>query len=200
MLKEIRPAILMIVAMTVLTGLIYPLGMTGIAQLLFPRQANGSLVEKDGKVVGSELIGQNFADEKYFHGRPSATTEPDPKDPTKTVPTPYAADNSAGSNAGPTSKALIDRVREDAGKLRAENPSAPVPVDLVTTSASGLDPDITPAGALFQVPRVAKARNLPEQQVRDLVEHSIEGRLLGVIGEPRVNVLKLNLALDSVGK
>ncbi len=200
MLKEIRPAILMIVAMTVLTGLIYPLGMTGIAQLLFPRQANGSLVEKDGKVVGSELIGQNFADEKYFHGRPSATTEPDPKDPTKTVPTPYAADNSAGSNAGPTSKALIDRVREDAGKLKAENPSAPVPVDLVTTSASGLDPDITPAGALFQVPRVAKARNLPEQQVRDLVEHSIEGRLLGVIGEPRVNVLKLNLALDSVGK
>jgi K+-transporting ATPase ATPase C chain len=200
MLKEIRPAILMIAAMTVLTGLIYPLGMTGIAQLLFPRQANGSLVEKDGKVVGSELIGQNFADEKYFHGRPSATTEPDPKDPTKTVPTPYAADNSAGSNAGPTSKALIDRVREDAGKLRAENPSAPVPVDLVTTSASGLDPDITPAGALFQVPRVAKARNLPEQQVRDLVEHSIEGRLLGVIGEPRVNVLKLNLALDSVGK
>jgi len=200
MLKEIRPAILMIVAMTVLIGLIYPLGMTGIAQLLFPRQANGSLVEKDGKVVGSELIGQNFADEKYFHGRPSATTEPDPKDPTKTVPTPYAADNSAGSNAGPTSKALIDRVREDAGKLKAENPSAPVPVDLVTTSASGLDPDITPAGALFQVPRVAKARNLPEQQVRDLVEHSIEGRLLGVIGEPRVNVLKLNLALDSVGK
>ena len=200
MLKEIRPAIMMIIAMTIITGLVYPLGMTGIAQLLFPRQANGSLVEKDGKVVGSELIGQNFADEKYFHGRPSATTEPDPKDPTKTVPTPYAADNSAGSNAGPTSKALIDRVREDAGKLKAENPSAPVPVDLVTTSASGLDPDITPAGALFQVPRVAKARNLPEQQVRDLVEHSIEGRLLGVVGEPRVNVLKLNLALDSVGK
>ncbi len=200
MLKEIRPAILMIAVMTILTGLAYPLGMTGIAQLAFPRQANGSLIEKDGNVIGSELIGQNFADDKYFHGRPSATTEPDPKDPTKTVPTPYAADNSAGSNAGPTSKALIDRVREDTERLKTENPSAPVPIDLVTSSASGLDPDITPAGALFQVPRVAKARKLPERQVRDLVERSIEGRFLGVIGEPRVNVLKLNLALDSFGK
>src|SRR5581483_3730518 len=144
MLKQIRPAILMIVVMTVITGIAYPLAMTGIAQVLFPHQANGSLIPgKDGKIIGSELIGQNFTSDKYFHGRPSATTEPDPKDPTKTVPTPYAADNSAGSNAGPTSKALVDRVTEDVGKLKAENPSMPIPVDLVTTSASGLDPDIT---------------------------------------------------------
>jgi potassium-transporting ATPase KdpC subunit len=201
MLKEIRPAIVMIVAMTIITGLIYPLGMTGIAQLVFPHQANGSLIEKDKKVIGSELIGQNFTDDKYFHGRPSATTEPDPKDATKTVPVPYAADNSSGSNAGPTSKALIDRVTGDAGKLHAENPSMPVPVDLVTTSASGLDPDITPAGALFQVPRVAKARSLSEDQVKRLVADNTQERFLGVIGEPRVNVLKLNLALDaSAGK
>jgi K+-transporting ATPase ATPase C chain len=201
MLKEIRPAIVMIVAMTIITGLIYPLGMTGIAQLVFPHQANGSLIEKDKKVIGSELIGQKFTDDKYFHGRPSATTEPDPKDATKTVPVPYAADNSSGSNAGPTSKALIDRVTEDAGKLHAENPSMPVPVDLVTTSASGLDPDITPAGALFQVPRVAKARSLSEDQVKRLVADNTQERFLGVIGEPRVNVLKLNLALDaSAGK
>jgi K+-transporting ATPase ATPase C chain len=201
MLKEIRPAIVMIVAMTAITGLIYPLGMTGIAQLVFPHQANGSLIERDRTVIGSELIGQNFTDDKYFHGRPSATTEPDPKDPTKTVPVPYAADNSSGSNAGPTSKALIDRVTEDAGKLHAENPSMPVPIDLVTTSASGLDPDITPAGALFQVPRIAKARSLTEDQLRQLIAGNTQERFLGVIGEPRVNVLKLNLALDaSAGK
>jgi len=198
MVKQIRPAIVMIVAMTIITGLVYPLGMTGIAQLAFPYQANGSLIEKDGKVIGSALIGQNFADEKYFHGRPSATTEPDPNDATKTVPVPYAADNSAGSNAGPTSKALVDRVTEDAGKLKGENASTPIPVDLVTTSASGLDPDITPSGALFQVPRVAKARGLREDQVRQLVEANVDGRLLGVIGEPHVNVLKLNLALDAL--
>ena len=197
MLKQIRPAIVMIVAMTIITGLLYPLGMTGIAQLVFPHQANGSLIEKDGKVIGAALIGQNFTDDKYFHGRPSATTEPDPKDATKTVPVPYAADNSSGSNAGPTSKALLDRVKDDTAKLQAENPATPVPVDLVTTSASGLDPDVTPAGALFQVPRIAKARCLPQDRVRQLVEANTEGRFLGVIGEPRVNVLKLNLALDA---
>ena len=198
MLKQIRPAILMIVFLTVITGLIYPLGMTGLGQLLFPHQANGSLIEKNGKPIGSELIGQNFTGAKYFHGRPSATTEPDPKDSTKTVPVPYAADNSIGSNYGPTSKALIARVKDDAAKLRAENPSAPVPVDLVTSSASGLDPDLTPAAALFQVPRVAKARGLSETAVRRLVESHVDGRVFGIIGEPRVNVLKLNLDLDAM--
>ena len=197
-MKHIRPAIVMIIAMTVITGLIYPLAMTGIAQAVFPYQANGSLIEKDGKVIGSELIGQDFSSDKYFHGRPSATTETDPKDPTKTVPVPYAADNSAGSNLAPTSKALVDRVKDDAAKLAQENPGKPIPVDLVTTSASGLDPDITPAGALFQVPRVAKARGLTEDKVRQLVEDQTTGRLLGIIGEPRVNVLKLNLALDAL--
>jgi K+-transporting ATPase ATPase C chain len=197
-MKHIRPAIVMIVAMTVITGLIYPLMMTGIAQAVFPYQANGSLIEKDGKVIGSALIGQNFTSNKYFHGRPSATTEPDPKDATKTVPVPYAADNSAGSNLGPTSKALVDRVKADAATLAKENPGTPIPSDLVTTSASGLDPDITPAGALFQVPRVAKARGLPEAKVRQLVEDQTTGRLIGIIGEPHVNVLKLNLALDEL--
>lgn len=200
MLKQIRPAILMLVAMTVITGLAYPLAMTGIAETIFPHQANGSLVEKDGKLIGSSLIGQNFVGDTYFHGRPSATTDTDPADATKTVAAPYNAQNSGGSNAGPTSKALMDRVKADADKLAAENPSAPVPVDLVTTSASGLDPDITPAAALFQVPRVAKARNLPENRVRQLVNDHIDGRLFGVIGESRVNVLGLNLALDALGK
>jgi K+-transporting ATPase ATPase C chain len=198
MLRQIRPAIMMIIVMTVITGLIYPLGMTGIAQILFPRQANGSLVEADGKVIGSSLIGQNFTQDKYFHPRPSATTEPDPKDATKTIAVPYAADNSVASNLGPTAQPLADRVKVDAAKLHQENPNAPVPVDLVTTSASGLDPDITPAGALFQVPRVAKARGLSEDRLRQLVADSTEGRFLGVLGEPRVNVLKLNLALDAV--
>jgi len=198
MLRQIRPAIVMIVVMTVITGLIYPLGMTGIAQLVFPHQANGSLIEKDGKVIGSELIGQNFTDDKYFHGRPSATTDTDPNDATKTVPAPYNAANSSGSNLGPTSQALIDRVKDDAEKLKAENSSAPIPVDLVTTSASGLDPDITPAAAEFQVPRVAKARNLSQDKVRTLVADMTQDRSLGILGERRVNVLKLNLALDAL--
>jgi K+-transporting ATPase ATPase C chain len=198
MLKQIRPALTMMVLMTAITGLIYPLGMTGLAQLLFPHQANGSLIEKNGKVIGSELIGQNFVAPKYFHGRISATSEPDPKDASKTISVPYAADNSAGSNLGPTAKALMDRVKTDTAKLQAENPGTPVPVDLVTSSASGLDPDLTPAAALFQVPRVAKARGLSEDAVRKLVESHVESRFLGLIGEPHVNVLQLNLALDAM--
>jgi len=196
MIKHLLPAIMLTILMTALTGLAYPLAMTGIAQRLFPHQANGSLIERDGKVIGSELIGQNFTGDGYFHGRPSATTDTDPNDPTKTVPAPYNAGNSGGSNYGPTSKALVDRVKEEAEALAAQNPSAPVPVDLVTTSASGLDPDITPAAALFQVPRVAKARKLSEDQLRRLVNDNTAGRLFGVLGEPHVNVLKLNLALD----
>src|SRR5258707_1349990 len=198
MFRQIRPAIVMIVVMTVLTGLIYPLGMSGIAQLVLPHQANGSLIEKDGKVIGSELIGQNFTDDKYFHGRPSATTDTDPNDATKTVPAPYNAANSAGSNLGPTSQALIDRVKDDAEKLKAENSSTPIPVDLVTTSASGLDPDITPAAAEFQVPRVATARNLSQDKVRALVADMTQDRLLGILGEKRVNVLKLNLDVEEI--
>lgn len=198
MLKEIRPAIVMMVLLTVLTGLAYPLAMTGLAQLVFPRQANGSLIEKEGKMIGSALIGQNFADPRYFHGRPSATSDTDPNDSSKTVPAPYNAANSSGSNAGPTSKALIERIQGDVGRLKAENPGASVPVDLVTTSASGLDPHVTPAGALFQVPRVAKARGLLEARVRELVQQHVEGRFLGVLGEPAVNVLRLNLALDAL--
>src|SRR5258707_6194837 len=197
MLREIRPAIILVVALTIITGLIYPLAMTGIAGVIFPYRAQGSMVERDGKVVGSELIGQEFTSEKYFHGRPSATVAPDPADSTKTVPAPYNAANSGGSNLGPTSKALNDRVKEDVEKLKAENPSTPVPVDLVTTSASGLDPDISPESALFQLPRVAKARNMPEDRVRQLVTEKTLGRLAGLLGEPRVNVLALNLALDA---
>src|SRR5450432_3921136 len=170
MLKEIRPAIVLVVALTVLTGLAYPLAMTGVAGGIFPQQAQGSLIEKDGKVIGSTLIGQVFADDKYFHGRPSATNTPDPKDSTKTVDAPYNAANSGGSNLGPTNKALLDRVKGDVDKLKEENASAPVPIDLVTTTASGLDPHISPEAALFQVPRVAKARNLLEDRVRQLVE------------------------------
>jgi K+-transporting ATPase ATPase C chain len=197
MLREIRPAILVLVVLTLITGLVYPLAMTAIAGVIFPKQAEGSLIERDGKVVGSALIGQEFKDDKYFHGRPSATTAPDPADATKTVPAPYNAANSSGSNLGPTSKALNDRVKEDVDKLKAENGTSPVPVDLVTTSASGLDPDISPDGALFQVPRVAKARNLPEDRVRQLVAQNTQTRLIGLFGEPRVNVLALNLALDA---
>jgi len=196
MLKELRPAIVILIALTLVTGLVYPLAITGIAQVLFPYQAGGSMIERDGNVVGSALIGQQFGDEKYFHGRPSATTTPDPNDPTKNVDAPYNAANSGGSNLGPTSKVLAERLAGDVDKLKAENPAMPVPVDLVTTSGSGLDPHISPAAALFRVPRVAKARNLPQERVRALVEAQTEGRWLGLIGEPRVNVLALNLALD----
>jgi K+-transporting ATPase ATPase C chain len=199
MLKQIRPALVMITVMTALTGLAYPLGMTGLAQLVLPHQANGSLIERNGKVIGSAVIGQNFAAPNYFHGRPSATTDTDPNDAAKTVPSPYNAANSVGSNLAPTAQPLIDRVKADAATLQAENPGTPVPVDLVTTSASGLDPDITPAGALFQVPRVAAARKLPPERVRQLVAEHTEGRLFGIIGEPHVNVLQLNLALDALG-
>jgi len=198
MLKNIRPAIVLVVALTLITGLVYPLAMTGIAGVIFPYQAQGSLIEKDGKVIGSVLIGQEFTDARYFHGRPSATNAPDPKDSTKTVDAPYNAANSMGSNLGPTSKALAERIAGAADSLKKENPSAPVPVDLVTTSGSGLDPDISPEAALFQVPRVAKARSLPEARVRALVESRTEGRTFGLLGEPRVNVLKLNLALDDL--
>ena len=198
MVREIRPAIVVLLALTLITGLAYPLAMTGIAQAIFPNQAQGSLIARDGTVVGSALIGQQFTSDKYFHGRPSATTAPDPNDSTKTVPAPYNAANSGGSNLGPSNKALIDRVQSDMEALKKENPSMPVPADLVTTSASGLDPDISPEAALFQVPRVAKVRNLPEDRVRQLVTDNTQGRLLGLLGEPRVNVLQLNLALDKL--
>ena len=198
MMKQFRPAIMMIVVMTLITGILYPLGITGIAQALFPYQAKGSLIQQNGKVIGSALIGQNFTSNKYFHGRPSATNAPDPKDPMKTINAPYNAANSSGSNLGPTSKALVDRVKKDAADLKAQNPGMPLPVDLVTTSASGLDPDITPAAALFQVPRVAKARGMVEDQVRQLVDSHTASRILGVFGEPHVNVLNLNRALDAM--
>jgi potassium-transporting ATPase KdpC subunit len=197
MLKEIRPAMIVLIVLTLITGLAYPLAMTAIAGAIFPKQAQGSLIEKNGKVVGSALIGQEFKDDKYFHGRPSATSAPDPADSTKTVPAPYNAANSGGSNLGPTSKALNDRVKEDVEKLKGENSSVAVPVDLVTTSGSGLDPDISPEGALFQVPRVAKASQIPEDRVRQLITENTQGRLAGLLGEPRVNVLALNLALDA---
>jgi K+-transporting ATPase ATPase C chain len=199
MLRELRPAIVILVALTIVTGLIYPLAMTGAAQLVFPYQSQGSLIEQGGKTVGSVLIGQAFTEDKYFHGRLSATTAPDPSDASKTVAAPYNAANSGGSNLGPTSKALADRLQQDVAKLKAENPSASVPADLVTASGSGLDPDISPEAALFLVPRVAHARGLSEDRVRALVAAQTEGRLMGWLGEPRVNVLRLNLALDRSG-
>jgi K+-transporting ATPase ATPase C chain len=198
MLRELRPAIVVFIALMLVTGLAYPLAMTGVAQALFPWQANGSLIEKDGKVIGSALIGQHFSSDRYFHGRPSATLGPDPADSSKSVPLPYNAANSMGSNLGPTSKALLERVRADVDKLKAENPNAPVPIDLVTTTGGGLDPHISPEAAFFQVPRIAKARILPEDRVRTLVSQHIEDRFLGVLGEPRVNVLSLNMALDRI--
>jgi len=198
MLKEIRPALVVLIMLTAITGLAYPLAITGAAQAIFPAQANGSLIVRDGHVIGSELIGEQFGSDKYFHGRPSATTAPDPKDASKSVPSPYNAANSGGSNLGPTSRDLAGRVKADVAKLKAENPSGTVPVDLVTTSASGLDPHISPEAAFFQVARVAKARNIPETTIRALVTSQTEGRLWGFLGEPRVNVLKLNLALDKL--
>lgn len=198
MLVHFRPAFVLLVLFTLLTGLAYPLAVTGVAQIVFPRQANGSLIEKDGAVVGSGLIGQNFSSARYFAPRPSATSAPDPQDATKTVDAPYNAANSSGSNLGPTSKTLVDRVaaavksRQDAGW------SLPVPVDAVTASASGLDPEISPANAFAQVPAVAKARGFDEAKIRELVAQNIETRWLDLIGEPRINVLALNLALDEL--
>ena len=196
MLSNIRPALVMIVLMTLITGIAYPLAMTGIAGVLFPHQAGGSMTVVDGKVVGSDLIGQNFTRADYFHPRPSATTDTDPADATKTVPAPYNAANSSGSNLGPTAQALSDRVKDDIARLKAENPGAAIPGDLVTTSGSGLDPDISPQAAAFQVPRVARARGMPEQVLRQLIAANTQGRLGGLLGEPRVNVLALNLAVD----
>ena len=198
MWREIRPAIVVLVVLTTITGLLYPLAVTGIAGLVFPHKAQGSLIVRGNEVVGSALIGQNFTSERYFHGRPSATTTPDPEDSTKTVPKPYNAAGSGGSNLGPTNKALIERVAADLEKLRKENPAGTVPIDLVTTSGSGIDPDISPDAAFFQVPRIAGARNLPEDRVRQLVAERIERPLAGVLGESRVNVLSLNLALDQL--
>ena len=195
MLNQLRPALVLLVALTAVTGLAYPLAVTGIAGAVFPAKAAGSLIERDGRIVGSSLIGQSFTGEGYFHGRPSATVDADPADATKTVSAPYNAANSSGSNLGPTSKALIDRVKEDADKL-----GKGVPVDLVTASGSGLDPHLSPAAAAWQVARVAKARNMPEADLQRLVAQHTEGRMYGLLGEPRVNVLQLNLALDAQAK
>jgi K+-transporting ATPase ATPase C chain len=195
MLRHFRASLVMVVLMTALLGIAYPLAMVGVAGAAFPGQAGGSLIQKDGKVVGSSLIGQSFTGETYFHGRLSATTDADPADSTKTVAAPYNAANSMGSNLGPTSKALVDRVKEDAERL-----GKGVPVDLVTTSGSGLDPHVSPEAAAWQVARVAKARGLPEADVQALVTRYTEGRMYGLLGEPRINVLQLNLALDALPK
>ncbi|MCI4678326.1 potassium-transporting ATPase subunit KdpC [Rhodoblastus acidophilus] len=198
MLKHFRPALVLLVLFTVLTGLVYPFAITGVASIALPRQAGGSLIVKEGKVVGSSLIGQNFASARYFQPRPSATVAPDPRDPSKTVDAPYNAANSSGSNLGPTSKALIARVAAATEAKKAAGWTAPLPADALTTSASGLDPDISPQNALAQVAGVAKARGLDERRLRDLVAAQTEARWIGVIGEPRVNVLSLNLALDEL--
>jgi len=201
MLSQIRPAIVLLALFTLLTGLAYPLAITGVAQIAMYAHANGSLAFVDGKPVGSDLIGQNFTSDKYFHGRPSATQAQDPAHPddsTKTIDAPYNAANSTGSNLGPTSQKLIDRVTADVKAKHDAGWTGAIPADAVTTSASGLDPHISPANALDQAPSVAKARGLPEDKVRALIEAHVEGRVLGLVGEPRVNVLALNLALDSM--
>ncbi|WP_298355385.1 potassium-transporting ATPase subunit KdpC [Rhodoblastus sp.] len=198
MLAHVRPAIVLLALFTLLTGLAYPLAMTGVAAVLFPRQAGGSLILRDGKVVGSALIGQNFVSTKYFHSRPSATSAPDPKDPSKTIDAPYNADSSGGSNLGPTSKALIDRVKAGVEAKRAEGWTGPLPADALTASASGLDPDISPENALLQAPEVARARGLDAGEVRQLVLAQARNPWMGFFGESRVNVLKLNLALDQM--
>lgn len=198
MLSQLRPAIVMIVLFTALTGLAYPLAITGVAQLLMADKANGGLIERDGRIIGSRLIGQNFTSDRYFHGRPSATTGPDPADSSKTIDAPYNASNSMGSNLGPTSKKLVDRVNAAIEAEFAAGRIDIVAADAATTSASGLDPHISPQFALAQAPAVAKARNVPERKVRALVEAQIEERFAGVVGEPRVNVLGLNMALDEL--
>jgi potassium-transporting ATPase KdpC subunit len=198
MLQHIRPALVLIVLFTLLTGVIYPYAIWAFAIVVAPDRAGGSMITRNGVVIGSSLIGQNFTSDKYFHGRPSTTNTPDPKDPTKNIDAPYNASNSAGSNLGPTSQALIDRVKGDVETFRKDGVDGPIPADAVTTSASGLDPEISPASALLQVARVAKARNLSEDKVRALVMAQTNGRILGFIGEPRVNVLELNLALDAL--
>jgi K+-transporting ATPase ATPase C chain len=198
MLQHLRPALVMTALFAVLTGLVYPLGITFASNVLFPASATGSLIVKDGKIVGSSLIGQAFTSDRYFHPRPSATSGPDPQDASKTVDAPYNAASSAGSNLGPITPKLLDRVKGDVELLRAAGIKGPIPVDAVTASASGLDPHITPDWASMQVPRVAKARGLPEVRVREFVAGKTEGRTLGILGEPRVNVLMLNLALDAL--
>lgn len=197
MLSHLRPALVMIAVLTLLTGIAYPVAMTGLAGVLFPHQAEGSLILRNNTIIGSSLIGQAFTKPEYFHPRPSATTDTDPNDATKTIPAPYNAANSAGSNLAPTAKALADRVKDDIAKLKAENPNTPIPGDLVTTSASGLDPHISPEAANFQIKRIAAARNIPEATLAALVAQHTEGRWFGLLGEPRVNVLELNLALDT---
>jgi K+-transporting ATPase ATPase C chain len=200
MFAQIRPAVIFMIAFTVLTGVAYPAVVTYVAQVLFPSQANGSLIERDGKVVGSALIGQNFASERYFHPRPSATSAPDPKDASKTIDAPYNASSSSGSNLGPINGKLVERLKTDTAALRTAGATGPLPADAVTTSASGLDPHVSPETARLQVARVARARGLPEAKVRELVDNHVEGRSLGLIGEPRVNVLQLNLDLDQLRK
>ena len=200
MLNQIRPALVITIGLTLLTGLVYPLAITAVSAVVFPHQAGGSLVRHDGHVIGSSLIAQGFSKPEYFHPRPSATTAPDPKDPSKTVPAPYNAANSGGSNYGPTSKPMLDRIKGDVARLHKENPGAAIPIDLVTTSGSGLDPDITVEAALFQVPRVASARKLSPNVVAALVTQHVQGRTFGLFGEPHINVLDLNLALDALPK